>query len=178
MDRKLADRVDLLNTVGAELDLGRKELHALVLVQRAVDEGRLNNARLALRSLEQALSEASTSHSHGEGSRTSTILGLDHLITTELDAVDQVVELLAGDIGVPRLGDQRNDGDAGVATDDGDVLVGRVGFLDLGDEAGGADNVKGSDAEETLGVVDALALEYLGNDGNGGVDLLILDSLS
>lgn len=58
-----------------------------------------------------------------------------------------------------------------MATDDGDGLVGGVGALDLRDEAGGTDDVKGGDTEEALGVVDALALEDLGDDGDGGVDL-------
>jgi len=58
-----------------------------------------------------------------------------------------------------------------VATNDGDVLIGGVGVLQLRDEARGTDNVKGGDTEEALGVVDALGLEDLGGDGNGGVDL-------
>jgi hypothetical protein len=58
-----------------------------------------------------------------------------------------------------------------VAADNGDFLVGRVGLLDLGDEAGGADDVEGGDAEETLGIVDVLGLVDLGDDGDGGVDL-------
>jgi len=59
-----------------------------------------------------------------------------------------------------------------VATDDGDVLVGGVGALELGDEAGGADDVEGGDTEETLRVVDTPGLEDLGRDRDGGVDLL------
>jgi hypothetical protein len=70
------------------------------------------------------------------------------------------------------LGEEGNDGSAGVATDDGDVLGGGVVVLDLGDEAGSADNVEGGDTEEALGVVDALGLEDLGGDGDGGVDLV------
>lgn len=58
-----------------------------------------------------------------------------------------------------------------MATDDGDVLVGRVGLLDLGDEAGSTDDVEGGDTEQALGVVDALCLEDLGADGDGRVDL-------
>ena len=40
----------------------------------------------------------------------------------------------------------------------------------LGDEARGADDVKGGDTEETLGVVDTSLLQDLGGDGNGAVD--------
>ena len=58
-----------------------------------------------------------------------------------------------------------------MATDDGDVLVLGVGALDLADEARGTDDIEGRDTEEALGVVDALGLEDLGSDGNGGVDL-------
>jgi hypothetical protein len=61
-----------------------------------------------------------------------------------------------------------------VTTNHGDVLVGRVGPLDLGDEAGGTDDIEGGDTEEALGVVDTLALEDLGADGDGGVDLEIV----
>ena len=67
--------------------------------------------------------------------------------------------------------EEGNDGRAGVATDDGDVLVGGVGALDLGDETGSTDDVEGGDTKEALGVVDTLGLEDLGADGDGGVDL-------
>jgi hypothetical protein len=168
---QLANRVDLLDTIGTKLDLGGEEVHTLILVQRAVDESALDNTGLALGSLQQALSEAGSSHSHGEGSGTSTVLSLDDLITTELDAVDEVVELLAGDVGMAGLGDEGNNGSAGMTTNHGDILVSRVGALNLGDEAGGTNDVEGGDTEEALGVVDTLALEDLGADGDGGVDL-------
>ena len=97
---QLANRVDLLNTIWAKLDIGSEEVNTLVLVQRAVDKGRLDDASLALSSLEQALSEASTGHGHGQSRRACTILGLHDFVTTELDAVDQAVELLATNITV------------------------------------------------------------------------------
>jgi hypothetical protein len=64
-----------------------------------------------------------------------------------------------------------------VAADDGDVLLSWVRALDLGDEAGGADDVEGGDAEQLLGVVDASGLEDLGGDGDGRVDLVASVSL-
>jgi hypothetical protein len=166
----LADGVDLLNTVGAELNVGGEVVTALVLEQRRVDEGRLDDVLLALSSLEERLGETGTSHGHGESGRASTVLGLDDLVTTELDAADVVLELLALEV-VAGLGEEGNDGGTGVTANDGDVLGGGVGVLDLGDEARGTDNVEGGDTEEALGVVDALGLEDLGGDGNGGVDL-------
>lgn len=166
----LANGVDLLDTVGAELDVGGEELAALVLVERRVDKGGLDDVLLALSSLEQRLGEAGTGHGHGEGSRASTVLGLDHLVTTELDALDVGVELSALEV-LAGLGEEGHNGGAGVTSDNGDVLTGGVVVLDLGDEAGSADNVEGGDTEEALGVVDALGLEDLGSDGDGGVDL-------
>lgn len=53
----------------------------------------------------------------------------------------------------------------------GDVLIGRIGALDLGDEAGSAHYIESGNTEQTLRVVDSLALEDLSTDGDGGVDL-------
>jgi hypothetical protein len=169
----LSKRVDLLNTVGSKLDLGGEEIDSLVLVQRAVYEGGLNDTLGSLSSLQEALSEAGTGHGHGEGSGSGTILGLDDLITTELDALDELITDGSADVGVVGLGEKGNDGDTGVATDNGDVLVGWVGRLDLRDESGSADNIKGGDTEQALGVVDTVLLEDLGNNWDSGVNLNI-----
>ena len=167
----LTDGEDLLNTVGAELDLGGEEVNALVLVQGRLDEGGLNDTLLALGGAEEGLSEASTGHGHGESGRAGTVLGLDDLITTELDAVDEGVTSLTGDRSVVGLREEGNDGHAGVATNDGDLLVRGIGLLDFGDEAGSADDIEGGDTEQALGVVDTLGLVHLRDDGHSGVDL-------
>lgn len=160
--------MDLLNTLRAELNLGAEELDALVLVERRLDERGLNDTLLALDSAEDGVSHAGTSHGHGKGGRASTVLGLDNLITTELDTLD---ELSVGrEVGMVGLGEERDDGDTGVATDNGDVLVLGVGALDLGNESGGTDNIEGGDTEEGLGVVDTLSLENLLDDGDSRVD--------
>lgn len=167
----VADGEDLLSTVGAKLDLGGEEVDTLVLVERGLDEGGLNDTLLALGGAEEGLGEAGTGESHGEGGGTSTVLGLDNLVTTELDAVHELVAGGTFDVGVVGLGEERDDGDTGVTTNNGDLLVGGVGTLELGDEARGTDDVKGGDTEETLGVVDTLGLVDLGDDGDGRVDL-------
>jgi len=164
----LADGEDLLNTVGAELDLGAEELNTLVLVERAVDEGGLDDALLALGGAEDAVSHAGTGHGHGEGSGTGTVLGLDDLVTAELDAVDELG--VGRQVGVVALAEQGDDGHAAVATDNSDVLIDGVSGLDLADEAAGADDVECSNAEEALGVVDTAGLEDLSADGNGRVN--------
>lgn len=68
------------------------------------------------------------------------------------------------------LAEERNDGDTRVTTDNSNILVFRVSALDLADEAAGADDIEGGDTEEALGVVDAMGLEDLGDDRNGGVN--------
>lgn len=159
--------MDLLDAIWAKLDSGCEEVDSLILVERAVHKCGLNDTLLALRSLQQALCEAGTSHGHGECCRASTILGLDDFIATELNAVDKSIELLSGDIGVVRLRDQWHNSDTRVTTNNGDVLINRVGSLDFGDESGSTDNIEGGDTEKALGVVDTLGLEDLGNNGDG-----------
>jgi hypothetical protein len=166
----LANGVDLLDTVGAKLDVGGKVLAALVLEEGRVDKGRLDDVLLALCGLEERLGETGTSHGHGERGGASAVLGLDNLVTAKLHAVDVAVELLALEV-VAGLRQEGDDGGARVAADNGDVLAGGVAVLELRDEARGTDDVEGGDTEQALGVVDALGLEDLGRDGHGGVDL-------
>lgn len=166
---ELTQAVDLLDTLGAEGNLGREEVNTLVLVERGLDKGGLNNL-LTLLGLDQRSSHAGTGLSHGESGGTSTILSLDNLITTKLDTVNKGIESLAGDVGVTRLGDQRNNSVTRVTTDNGDSLLSGVSGLDLRDEAGSTDDVKGGDTEKLLGVVDTLGLEDLSNNGDSGVD--------
>ena len=112
----------------------------------------------------------------GGPERSPALLGrhaLGELVVDQLqDVLDAVDELGVGaQVGVVALGEEGDDGDAGVAADDGDVLVLGVGALDLGDEAGGADDVEGGDAEEGLWVVDSAELVDFTADWDGGVDL-------
>lgn len=159
--------MDLGNTLWAELDLGGEEVNTLVLVEWGVNEGWLNDTLLTLGSLEERLSEASTGHGHGEGGGSSSVLGLDDLITTELNTLEE--SGVANKVGVLGLGEKRDNGNTGVSTDNGDGLLSWVGLLDLGDKAGSADDIEGGDTEELLWVVNTGLLEDLGNDWNGGV---------
>ncbi|GAO46076.1 hypothetical protein G7K_0319-t1 [Saitoella complicata NRRL Y-17804] len=165
----LTQLVDLLNTLRAKLNVGREELASLISEERRLNEGRLDDTLLTSSSPQQSVGHLGTGVGHGEGGGASTVLGLDDLVTTELDTVDELVTGLTRDT-VAGLGKEGNDGDTGVTTDNGDLLLGSVGTLDLGDEAVGTDNVEGGDTEKLLGVVDTSLLEDLGNDGDGGVD--------
>lgn len=165
------DRTDgqnLGNTLGPELDLGAEELNALVLVQRAVDKRRLDHALLAAGRAQHAVSHPRARHRHAQRRRPRAVLGLDHLVAAKLHAVDE--GRVRRQVGVRRLAEQRHDGDTRVPADHGDVLVRRVGSLDLGHEARRAHHVERGDAEQALGVVHAARLEHLGDDGDGRVD--------
>src|SRR5690606_27567291 len=111
------------------------------------------------------------SKGEGEGGRVEANLGLDKLITAELNAVDQRRVRVVGDgDGGGDLAEQGDDGLAGVAANDGDGEL-RGGLAgDLGDKGLGADDVEGGDTEEALGVEDVVVLEHLGSDGHGRVD--------
>ena len=165
----LAHRVNLLHTIWSKLDIAREVSNTLVLVKRRLDERRLNDALLALSSFEQRLSEASTSHCHGQGGAACAALGLHNLVAAKLHALDVVSQCLAFEA-VARLAEQWYDSLAGVSTDNHDALVGWVGTLVLRDESRGADDIKSSHTEQLLGVVDALALEDFGGDWDGAVD--------
>ena len=67
--------------------------------------------------------------------------------------------------------EERDDGDARVTANHGDLLVGWIGGFDLRDEARGTNDVEGGHTEETLGVVDTFGFVDLGADGDSGVDL-------
>ena len=163
----------------AELDRDGEEVAARLLSNGLttrntwqVDEGWLNDALLALGSLHDALGEAETSVSHGQGSRASTILRLDHFVTTELDTLGQSLELVFWDLD-SRLGlaEERDDGLARVTANDRDDGLGWVALAsDVLDEGLGSDDIECSDAKELLGVEDTLGLQDLSCDWDCGVD--------
>ena len=67
--------------------------------------------------------------------------------------------------------EERQNGDARVSADDGDVDVGRVEALELANKGARAHHIERRHAKELLRVVDvALALQRLGNDRHGRVD--------
>jgi len=63
---------------------------------RQVDVAGLDKTLLALGSTKQLLGKSEASICHGEGSRTSTILGLDDLVTTKLQRLTRASYLSLG----------------------------------------------------------------------------------
>ena len=154
--RDLANGVDLFNTVRAKLDIAREEVDAVrLLVERVLDESRGDDALLAANGAQQCVGEDSCGVCHGKGRGAGTILGLDNLITTVLDTVDQLGVVLALDGSAElRLGEEGNDGHTGVATNNRDGGGCRVSLArDLREEAGSADDIeRGDTVEEKRGV--------------------------
>jgi hypothetical protein len=173
------DVVSLSGTLRAELDRDREEGDTDLSLDVGgaintvkVDVGGLDDALLTSGTLEDSLGKPETSLGHGEGSGSKTVLSLDNLVTTKLDSLDEVVELVGGDLDL-RLGQrqERDNGVSGVATNDGDVELGGVRLANnSGGEGLGSDNVKGGDTEELLRVEDVVLLEDLGSNRDGRVD--------
>jgi hypothetical protein len=154
-----------------KLNTGREEVDTLVSVERALDESGRDDALLAAQTTEKRIGELGTSVRHGERSAAGAVLGLDDLVTAELDTVDDLLIRFAFDgLAEGALGEQGHDGGAGVATDDGDngLLGVRVG--DLAEEARGTDDVEGGDTKDAAGVEDTGLLKNLSDDGDRRVD--------
>lgn len=155
----------------AELDVGSEEVNTLVGEEGALNESGGDDTLLAVQTAEEGVGELGTGVSHRQGRASSTILGLDDLVTTELDAVNELsVDLARDGLAVGILGEEGDDGRAAVATDDGDGSLRGLDSGDTGEEAGGTDDIEGGDAEEVAGLEDASLFESSGNDGDGGVD--------
>ena len=168
--RNLPNLVHLLHTILAQRDLARKVIYSAVLVQRTVYKRWLHHPLGPVLGLEQTLREPRARHRHRQGRGPGAVFGFDDLVTPELHAVDEIVEIFAFER-VTRLRQQRDNGRARVTADYGDVLVSRVGGFVLRDEPGGSDDVEGGDAEEFGRLVDGAGFEDFGADGDGRVDL-------
>jgi len=163
----------------AKLDRDREEISAgglcdgiTTLNTREIDEAGLNNALLTLGGLDHLLSKPESSVGHGQSGRTSALLCLDDLVTTELDTVYERIELLGGnaDAGLC-LAEERDNGFARMATNDGDAQLSRVLLAgDLRDECFGANDVQRGDTKELLRVKNTSFLENLSGNGDGRVD--------
>lgn len=155
----------------SELDVARKVLDPLILVQRALDERRRDDVLFTVHPSDDRVGEQGAGVGHGEGGGSGTGLGLDDLVTAELDTLDQGLVGLARDsLGDRGLGEEGDDGHSRMSTDDGDVGILGLGPLDFAEEGAASDDVQGGHAEQPLGVKDAVLLEHLGKDGDGGVD--------
>jgi hypothetical protein len=109
---------------------------------------------------------------HGKSSRSGAVLGLDNLVTTELDTVGQGIQFVSWDVdGWFGLAEKRYDGLARVATNDRNGGLGRVLLAgDLSNEGLGSDNIESGHTEQFLGIKNTSGLEDLCGDWDSGVD--------
>lgn len=103
---ELRKRQDILHSLGSKLNWGSKELAAILSGHRRLDKGALNNALLARGSLEQSVEEVGSRIGHGESSRSSAVLSLNDLITTELDALGEGLDISLREACVLDLGEK------------------------------------------------------------------------
>mmetsp|Transcript_40519 Transcript_40519/g.81274 ORF Transcript_40519/g.81274 Transcript_40519/m.81274 type:complete len:285 (+) Transcript_40519:95-949(+) len=119
---------------------------------------------LALKRLDDALSEEEASVGHGERRRACACLGLHNLIATKLDAHGERLTVRVAEAGAGHLREQRQDRDAGVAADDGHVHLGDVEALVLSDKGVSAAHVERRHTAQFLGVIDTPLLKDLSGD--------------
>jgi len=164
---QFTEAVVLLDTVSAEGEFAAKV--------SSIGDVRLNISVLdnVLSALcgQAVVSESRGGKSHGEGGRSSASLRLDNLGTGVLNSGGESLGgLLVEADGRGGLGDDWDDGDASVATDDWYVLVGYVVAGFLGDEGLGSHDVEGGDAKDLVLVVGADLLVDLGGNWDGRVN--------
>lgn len=116
------------------------------LGEAVLDEGALHHALLPRQRLEHRRGEKVPSIGHGEGGGPGAVLGLDHLVAAELDAVRQLPQGLVRELGALHLREQREDGRARVPPHD--RHVGGRGVPALRQEGKG----KGTEEERRRGV--------------------------
>lgn len=164
----LPNIMNLLHTIRTQLHLTSKEIHSLVLIQRTIHKSGLNNTLLSLCSLQQALREPRACHRHRQCRGSSSILRGHYLITSELDAFEEI--LLAYEIGMRGLREQWYDGDARVAAYNNNILIYGIGPLQLRHKSTSSHDIQCRNTEQSLRVINACLLEDLCNDWHSAVD--------
>lgn len=162
----LGDGNGSLNSLTAELALGGEELATEDVL---LNVSGLDDSLLTVQTLEDRSGEGGSSVSHGQSSRTSTLLSGDDLITSELDSLGDGGHVQLGDLVIGQLAQQGNDGGSGVSTNHGDVAVSRAHAEGLSDELASTDGIELSDSHNLARIVDAHLLEGLREDRDGGV---------
>lgn len=180
-------------SIGAEGDGRGEEGDSLVGVEGRLDVGAEGDVLLAVDGAEDGVGELGSGVGHGEGGGSGSVLGLDDLISTELDALDESGEAVSSSLddllALDGLREKGNDGGSRMSSDDGDGGVLGGGSSEARKEGRRANNIEGGDTEEAvgerristcsyasergnspLGVVDTGLLEDLGDDGDGRVD--------
>lgn len=118
-----------------------------------LDEGALNNVLLTTHGGKKAASKDLASISHGQSGRAGTVLGLDNLVTTELNTMSEGGDVSVSELSTRNLGQKRQDGSTSMATNDRDLGGAHIKLLVLRNEGIGTDNVKSGNTEQTARIV-------------------------
>ena len=157
----------MLDTLLAKLNIQGKVVQTVLgleggralLISIEIDIRRLDQSSLAGNGgLEKSKSETGSGIGHRQGSRSSAILGLDDLIPSVLDAVGQSIQLLLGEAlnKAGDLGENRDDGDTRVSTNNSDASgLGVDRRVDLRDESGRADDIQGADTKDPISFLES-----------------------
>lgn len=116
------------------------------------DGGGYRSTRRVSDSCEMLTSLRARTVSHRQSCGSGSVLGLDDLVTTELNALDERSEglaaLLDNLLALGQLREERDDGDTRVTADDGNVSLLGLGAGEARQEGRGANEVEGGDTKE------------------------------
>ena len=132
--------------------------------------GALDDALLSAKGLQHILREQISSVRHRQSRRSGTGLGLDDLVSAELRADGKLLQILIRERRIGYLREQRQDGNAGMSTDDGHIDVDRIPTLILGNERIGTAHIEGGNTAQLGLVVNSSLLQDLGGNWDGRVD--------
>ena len=124
-----------LHSIRTEFDHRCEKFNSLIFIQGVIDKCRLDNTFLAIGGSHKRIGKPCTSKSHGKSGRACAILSLNDFIASELDMLNEFIKSRAADIRVPRVGNQRNDGNTRMAANDRNIFVGWIRSLDLRDKS-------------------------------------------
>ena len=163
----VADGHDFLSARRAETDLSRE-------VRKFRDVGSdvrtFVHVRFTTQTAQASFSHARSGISHGERRGAGASLGFDDFGAGVLNAHGELISLFGGEVALRvRLAQKRQNRNASVATDDGNVDVVNVQPLGFCDERVRANDVERRDAENLLRIVASSLLEHLARDRDRGV---------
>mmetsp|Transcript_14046 Transcript_14046/g.30414 ORF Transcript_14046/g.30414 Transcript_14046/m.30414 type:complete len:310 (-) Transcript_14046:238-1167(-) len=165
--RQVTQAMHLLNTFSAQLNLGGEEW---CIGHSGLDVCALS-CGLTVQAAQAGVSKQGSGVGHGQSGRALASLGLHNLSATVLSPLGQSVQLLStqGNLGCC-LREQRQNGDASMATNHRHVHGGNIQALLLGVEGLRTHHIQGGNTQNLALVIDTHLLQGLGSDGNSGID--------
>jgi len=128
------------------------------------DVGTLSDAGLSIEGFDHGESKPSPSIGHGQGGTASSGLGLHHLSTSVLNPGSEGFKHILGEGNAGgALGDEGDDGDASMSTNNRALNMGWVQTLHAANEGIGSDDIKGGDTKDVSWVLTSLLVNLCSN---------------